>query len=46
MRSYFHVALHEIVTHQGKYGDCVETVPTMPRSIPHRSALSRTGTVL
>ena len=29
MRSHFHVALHEIVGHQEKYGDRVETVPTM-----------------
>jgi len=27
MHSYFHVAPYEIVGHQGKYGDRVETVP-------------------
>jgi hypothetical protein len=32
MHSYFHVALNEVIGRRGKYGDRVETVPTMPRA--------------
>ena len=43
MRSYFHVALHEVVRRSGKYGDRVETVPTCRGRKSWRLALRGDG---